>query len=311
MKDYPPEIRQQAAFWAVRLAESPLGDKQEQALQQWLRQDPRHQFVLQQTRQLWQELGSLSAEQKQAFQPAVTPKKRVAYWRVAALLLLGLSFATAWLSDGFLMLRADYRAEHQVRHVTLPDGSRVDLDAGSAIALDYSSGQRRVKLLQGNARFSAAPVDAQEKRPFLVAAAAGTTQALGTQFIIQNTPKMTTVGVIEHRVQVTAGGQTLTLDEQQAAGYNPQGMVRLSDWNSATDGDWTRGLLIFEQRPLSEVINRINRYHDKVLIVSGKPLRQRKVSGIFSLSGLDDALKIITAELGAKTLSLPGVTILY
>ncbi|PWC18317.1 iron dicitrate transport regulator FecR [Brenneria roseae subsp. roseae] len=311
MKDYPPEIRQQAALWAIRLAEAPLEDEQEQAFQHWLQQDPRHTLALQQAGTLWQELGSLSTEQKQALQPRVTPIKRFAHWRIAALLLLGLSVGTAWFSDGFLMLRADYRAENQVRSVTLPDGSQVEMDAGSAIAIAYNQHERRIKLLQGNAWFTAAPVNTLEPRPFLVDAASGTTQALGTQFIIQNTPQVTTVGVIEHSVQVTANGQTLRLDEQQAARYTPHGVTRDPDWNSRDSSDWKRGQLVFNQQPLSDVVDRINRYHTGTVIVSGTALRQSQVSGIFSLNELDSALKTITAELGAKTVTLPGVTILY
>ncbi|WCG84576.1 FecR family protein [Pectobacterium sp. A5351] len=317
MNDYPPEIHQQAARWAIRLAEAPLDDEQELTFQRWLTQDPRHRHALEQAGRLWHGLGSLSAEQQQMLQPqppATLPSRRVnraTQWKIAALLLLGFSIGTTWLSDGILMLRSDYRADHQVKQVTLPDGSQVDMDAGSAIALAYTPQERRVTLLQGSAWFTVAPTTAQEKRPFLVDAASGTTQALGTQFIVQNASQTTTVGVVEHSVQVTVNGQTLRLDEQQAARYTEQGMTRLPGWNSRERGDWRRGLLIFDQQPLAIVIARINQYRTGTIVIPSSTLRQRQVSGIFSLSELDGALQTITSELGAKTVSLPGVTVLY
>lgn len=311
MKDYPPEMRQQSALWAVRLAEAPLEDDQEHAFQHWLQQDPRHTSALQQAETLWLALGTLTPAQKQSFQPQVVPIKRFAPWRIAALLALGISVGAAWFSDGWLMLSSDYRAEHQVRHVTLPDGSRVDMDAGSAISLAYNQHERRVKLLQGNAWFTAAPVSASEPRPFMVEAASGITQALGTQFLIQSAEQSTTVGVAEHSVQVTVNEQTLKLDEQQAARYTHQGVTRLSNWDSRNSSDWKRGLLIFNQQPLSDVVARISRYHRGTVVISGTTLRQSKVSGIFYLNELDGALNTITTELGAKTITLPGVTILY
>ncbi|GKX41419.1 DUF4880 domain-containing protein [Pectobacterium odoriferum] len=317
MNDYPPEIQQQAARWAIRLAEAPLDDEQELIFQHWLAQDPHHRHALEQAGMLWHGLGSLSAEQKQVLQPqppATLPVRRVnraTQWKIAALLLLGFSFGTTWISDGILMLRSDYHAAHQVKHVTLPDGSAVDMDAGSAISLAYTSQERRVTLLQGSAWFTVAPTTTQEKRPFLVEAASGTTQALGTQFIVQNSSQATTVGVVEHRVQVTANGQALRLDEQQAARYTEQGMTRLPGWNSRERGDWRRGLLIFDQQPLAIVIARINQYRAGTIVIPTSALRQRQVSGIFSLNELDGALQTIATELGAKTISLPGVTVLY
>ncbi|WP_409159368.1 FecR family protein [Pectobacterium sp. B2J-2] len=317
MNDYPPEIHQQAARWAIRLAEAPLDDEQELTFQCWLAQDPRHRHALEQAERLWHGLGSLSVEQRQVLQPqppATLPSRRVnraTQWKIAALLLLGFSIGTTWLSDGILILHSDYRADHQVKQVTLPDGSQVDMDAGSAIALDYSPQERRVTLLQGTVWFTVAPTNTQEKRPFLVDAASGTTQALGTQFIVQNSSQTTTVGVVEHSVQVTANGQTLRLDEQQAARYTEQGMTRLLDWNSRARGDWRRGLLIFDQQPLASVIARINQYRTGTIVIPSSTLRQRQVSGIFSLNELDGALQTITTELGAKTVSLPGVTVLY
>ncbi|MBA0160652.1 FecR family protein [Pectobacterium versatile] len=317
MNDYPPEIQQQAARWAIRLAEAPLDDEQELTFQHWLAQDPRHHHALEQAGMLWHGLGSLSAEQRQELQPqppATLPVRRVnrmTQWKIAALLLLGFSLGTTWISEGILMLRSDYHAAHQVKHVTLPDGSEVDMDAGSAISLAYTPQERRVTLLQGSAWFTVAPTTTQEKRPFLVDAALGTTQALGTQFIVQNSSQTTTVGVVEHSVQVTANGETLRLDEQQAARYTEQGMTRLPGWNSRERGDWRRGLLIFDQQPLAIVIARINQYRAGTIVIPTSALRQRQVSGIFSLNELDGALQTIATELGAKTVSLPGVTLLY
>lgn len=317
MNDYPPEILQQAARWAIRLAEAPLDDEQERIFQHWLGQDPRHRHALEQAGRLWHGLGSLSAEQRQVLQPQppapflIRRVNRATQWKIAALLLLGFSIGTTWISDGILMLRSDYHAVHEVKHVTLPDGSEVDMDAGSAISLAYTPQERRVTLLQGAAWFTVVSTTAQEKRPFLVDTASGTTQALGTQFIVQNSSQTTTVGVVEHRVQITANGQTLRLDEQQAARYNEQGITRLPGWNSRERGDWRRGLLIFDQQPLAIVVSRLNQYRAGMIVISTSALRQRQVSGVFSLNELDGALQTITTELGAKTISLPGVTVLY
>ena len=55
-----------------------------------------------------------------------------------------------------------------VKIVTLEDGSRVQLNAGTAIAKDFSGGQRRLTFLKGEALFEVAP---DPSRPFTVEAA--------------------------------------------------------------------------------------------------------------------------------------------
>ena len=306
MNEYPPEIGEQAALWAVRLAEAPAQTRSDSRLQAWLQADRRHGDALRQAYGLWQGLGSLDALQQQRLKRVRRPG-RLVQWGLAAMLMLSLGVGALHLyGDG-----ADYRASREVRHITLADGSRIDLDAGSAIALAYDGKVRRVKLLQGAGWFSPAPVTAREVRPFEVEAAAGSVRAMGTVFMVQTAPEATTVGVTEHRVRVSAAGTSLLLEEHQAARYGAQGITRMAAWSSLDASDWRRGLLIFRQQPLAEAIGRINRYRSGTVVIVGEKLRQRRVSGVFRLDDLDHVPGTISASLGAKAVSFAGVTLLY
>ncbi|KAA9000487.1 DUF4880 domain-containing protein [Affinibrenneria salicis] len=318
MNDNPAGIRQQAATWAVRLTESALDAAQEQALQQWLAQDPRHQSALNQAQALWRTLGALNSEQQSRLQSGAghktaRPRRALARWSIAAGALLAIGAGALWGPDAWVDIQSDYRtASGQIRHLSLPDGSQIVMDSDTAIALEYSASERRVRLLRGNAWFTVAPLTPREPRPFRVAADSGVTQALGTQFMVQYDDRTTTVGVAQHSVQVDAGPQSLVLQEQQAATYDTRrGLKRVVDWNSSGASDWRRGLLIFNQQPLTEVIARVNRYHHGKIIVRGARLQQSQVSGVFFLNDLDNALTTISRELGARQLTLPGLIILY
>lgn len=311
MNDHPPEIHQQASRWAVRLAEAPLSAIQQQALAAWLAQDVRHAAALRDAQALWQALGALSAEQKQQLTPRATSRWMTTSWRFAAAVVLAIGLAGLWLPDALLAWRADYLAGHGVKQVTLPDGSVVDMDAGSAIAVAYSTTERRITLLRGNAWFTVAPTNTQEPRPFRVAADEGVTQALGTQFMIDRQPEQTTVSVAQHSVRVQLGDHTLTVQEQQRVRYNASGIERLAGNTPPESTDWRTGWLTFHQQPLQQVVERMNRYRANRIIVTGTALRQRPLTGIFALDRLDDALDTISHDLGAHRLSLPGVTVLY
>ncbi len=324
-------IREQAAEWVVLQGAGPLSSVQQQALEQWCASDPRHAQAFAFAQATWSDLGQLAglapaAAPRRAPPPARslrTPGRRrvsrvrraVACSALVLLAILGLEQGPGLLLDW----RADYvTGAGEVRRVTLPDGSLVDLDSRSALQLAFDGQQRRVRLLAGDAVFSAAPVTAAEPRPFVVDYAGASTQALGTRFVVGMAGEGGWVGMLEHSVEVklqAAPAQGLTsqlLQQGQALRYDQAHGVRLwpgRDLQRATD--WQRGVLVFERQPLAEVVERLNRYRDGRLLVVDSALAQRQVSGVFRLDNLEAAADVLTAELKAERLQLPGLTLIY
>ncbi len=74
---------------------------------------------------------------------------------------------------------------------------------------------------------------------------------------------------------------------------------------------WRRGLLVFDEQPLGEVVARLNRYRPGHLLVAPGALAQRRVSGVFRVADLEASLQSISDELGVRSLGLAGVTLLY
>ncbi len=176
-----------------------------------------------------------------------------------------------------------------------------------------------MRLIEGGAIFRAAPRDAWEPRPFVVESAGGNIRALGTRFLVsRNADGSVQVGVLEHRVAValehprtgTVGRRELC--EGESLRYSAEGGVeapldgRLDDLTS-----WRRGLLVFDDQPLGEVVARLNRYRPGHLLVAPGALAQRRVSGVFRVADLEASLQSISDELGVRSLSLAGVTLLY
>lgn len=87
------------------------------------------------------------------------------------------------------------------RSLTLADGSTVDLDARSSIRVEFSSAERRVELLDGQALFQVAK---NKQRPFIVRSGDATVRAVGTEFSVYRRSSGTTITVLEGRVAVYA-----------------------------------------------------------------------------------------------------------
>lgn len=320
------QIREEAADWAVRLSQGDPDPATAEALARWRQADPRHPEALAFAQATWDALGQLADEPaagepprrraaREAARPAPRTRRR---WRwasgVAALLLVAVLGVDA--GRPLLMpLLADYASgTGEVRRVTLPDGSEVELDSRSAIDVLYSDGERRVRLLAGEACFSVAPMGGDERRPFVVESAGGTTRALGTRFLVGERGQGAWVGVLEHSVAVNLEGVPgeRVLSEGQSARYDrTQGIQPLLGLDLQRASSWRRGVLVFDRVPLAEVAEQLNRYRTRRLVVTDARLARREVSGVFRLDILDEALDTLTHELHAQRLDVPGATFLY
>ncbi len=91
---------------------------------------------------------------------------------------------------------------------------------------------------------------------------------------------------------------------------NGLGGVRQIDVDEATA--WRRGMLVFDPVPLGEVVRKLNRCRRGRIVIVDQALAQRRVSGVFATDDLNDVIRTITAELGARASSIPPlVTLIY
>jgi len=67
---------------------------------------------------------------------------------------------------------------------------------------------------------------------------------------------------------------------------------------------WRHGHLIFDDVPLTDAIDEINRYQSGWIIIGNDELAQQRVSGVFRVDDIEGALKTIATELHANTLSI-------
>ncbi len=118
-------------------------------------------------------------------------------WAVAASALLlvgGAVGAYLWTQRGLYTTGAG-----EERTVTLVDASRIELNARTRLRVIYSTHEREIQLLEGQALFRVAKDSA---RPFVVHSGVATVRAVGTQFDVYRKDSGTTVTVLEGRVAV-------------------------------------------------------------------------------------------------------------
>ena len=290
----PTPAQEQAALaWLSLLHDQPSSGDQA-TFSQWLLADPAHAEAYAQAQVLWElsegPARTLAAEEAQALQGYLDAMQRSRYSRVrrwsaglamAACLLLMVSMGAGWQpARWFDDLGADYvSAPGQVRSVTLADQSQVTLDADSAIAVDFSGGERHVEVRRGAAFFRVTHTG----EPFVVEAEQGQARVLGTQFEVRLQPHGAQVTVLSGRVGVTADRnaeqQILTAGQQVA--YGDGSAEKLHSVDSEAQLAWRQGWLTYYKASLADVVEDLRRYYPGRIVVLNDELAARKVSGSF------------------------------
>lgn len=305
------EAREQAVDWLLRLDDGALDPGERQRFESWLAADPLHRAAFDKARQLFSISGKALAEKPEETKRALRKGERGGTGLlVLAALALG---AAVWFADGPLRLQADaVTGIEGTRIVKLADGSRVHLNASSAMAEDFGSGRRRIRLLRGEAYFEVAPDAA---RPFVVEAGAVRVRVLGTAFNVNVTSRDTEVTVTENTVEVAAlsGGAGVALSRGQRiawGGSGEPGPVETVAPESAVP--WRSGRLVFEERSLERVAEEIARHLPGRVVVMGDALRKRRISGSFDMSDPQRALDGFAAVFGLRVVQAgPLLTVIY
>jgi len=281
-------IGEQAMAWWVRCDAGPLSPEDRTAFDAWIAEDAAHRAAFDDASRLFGEV--------QAMWAGGAPAAKRRHWRAPALALLAASLAMFfWFDELSLLWRSDFRTgTGETRLVTLEDGSQVELAARSAIAVNYKGAQRRLGLLEGEAWFEVAPDPA---RPFVVDVAGGTVTALGTAFDIALERNHAEVSVAENRAVVESGGQNVIVEEGRQSAFGagaPITRPEPADLFKVTS--WRRGRLIFEDQPLSEVLETLGRYHHGYFFAAPSVRRQR-VTGSFDATNPLGTIRALEASL--------------
>ncbi|WP_159980510.1 MULTISPECIES: FecR domain-containing protein [unclassified Novosphingobium] len=315
-----PEIAAAAADWIVRRDGGRMTAEDEQAFALWLA-EPAHSDAVARLERIWDllngddELGQHGGEAEpvaelprqrvlpvpaRGYGPRPTPRLRrgaLASGGVAAALAL---VVLGGVQDWPMRMRADHMTGiGERREIALSDGSVVQLDSGSAIALDYTGPRRGVRLLAGAAMFDVAP---DRARPFTVDAEGGSVTALGTAFAVRDEGGRATVTVTRHSVRVQDAGRAAVVGEGQRADFG-RGTLTGPLPAQGDAAAWTRGRLVVVDRPLGEVVAQIDRYRRGYVAVTG-PAAAIRVSGVYDLEHPLAAIDSIEKSLGLSSLRL-------
>lgn len=298
----PSEVREQAVDWLLELQSEPADEDLRLRWRVWHDADPVHAQAWARVEAFGDKLQSLHPEIAHATLNAARPDQRRKALKTLAI-LMGVGGA-AWLAGEEVPWR-EWSAEHRTgvgeRSVLmLDDGTRVRMNADTALNVRYTATARSLHLLRGEILVTTAhePVYAGgSARPFSVDLAEGTARALGTHFQVRRLDGRSLVSVLDGAVEIRPadGGAAVRLDAGRQAGFTRAAVGPVEAVDDAVTA-WVDGMLVAQDMPLPEFLAALNRYRPGHLRCAPSAARLT-VSGTYPLADTDKVLDSLQTTL--------------
>jgi transmembrane sensor len=281
-----------AADWLIRLNDAPSDEATVNQWLQWCEEDRENLAAFKRTQAVWQAAVPPGTERGRS-------RSLSHLWMaLAASVVLGLGLG-AWLfarSDPHAGLQSYSTPVAGWALRVLPDGSQVELGAGSRISTHYSNSVRAVTVDSGEAFFS---VQKDARRPFVVTAGNLRVVAVGTAFNVRRGDGRVVVAVQEGKVRLTEGTdaaeELAAVKAGEQAVYVAQARRLAIAHIEATDAaSWRNGILKYEREPLSAVAADLNRYSPRKIVITDPAIAQLPFTGTVFSTSIDDALQALT-----------------
>jgi transmembrane sensor len=310
-------VQQEALDWLRRLTSGQVTHADLDALDRWRAADPKHRRAIAEANLLWDVLGKVADEADASDRARVPPRVFAGRPMARRALVTGAVAAGAaclavWPPAHLWPTLSELMAAY--RTVT---GERRQLAIASAITLQMDTQTSMTAPVTVDRRYSLELIAGQlavsvqaAAQPVVIAAASGRSRADGANFNVRRDGSSVCVTCAEGAVQVSYQSSTTTLGPGEQVTYGGDGLGQVTVVNPTVVTAWQRGLLIFHDVALEQVIAEVNRYRPGRIILLNEVLRERKVMVGFRLDRIDDVVGYFTQAFNMRARSLPGGVVL-
>ncbi len=311
-------VEDAATAWFVRLRDEEISDSDRGEFEAWREADPAHAEAYREIERLWAGLDRIArcpddrngakSTRTNTAGPA-SPGRRHALRRMA----IAASVTVAVCVSAYGLTRPGLFADHRTwpgeqRMIGLVDGSTVHLNTDTALSVDINADSREVTLHAGEAYFEVARDAA---RSFIVDASIGRIEVLGTAFSARHIEGGVEVIVTESNVAVSDHGQgSAVVAVGQSIRVTNAGLGTITKADAATALAWRRGRLVFDNRPLGEVLGELERYRRGRIVILDSAVEALRVTGSFAITDTDATLETIERSLPVRLRRLSDLLIL-
>jgi transmembrane sensor len=302
------DLDRDAREWFVTLLQPDLAPDVIAAWDDWMGASPAHAAAYQRAADAWAFAGLTSVPRPTAAELAAdrsdgviggrrgrpAPRFRIVAIAAGVVLAVGAALGGwyAWEAAGTEPVRELRTARAEHRQAVLSDGSVVWLGGRTDLAVAFKRSQRQIRFGSGEAMFEVAH---DTGRPFTVQTALGAITAVGTAFDVRADAEETVVSVTEGRVRVeTAPGrrggrpQVIAVGVGQQLSLSPDG-IRLAfmEADAPLAPSWRFGRLEYRNKPLGVVLDDVNRYAERKIVIEDQSIASLNYTGTIQLNAIE------------------------
>ena len=208
-----------------------------------------------------------------------------------------------------------------INHLTLPDGSKVWLNAGSTLTYEEGFGKNKTRevTLSGEGFFE---VRHDGLHPFVIHTPQVDIRDIGTRFNVKAYPtdKTTEATLLEGAIEVTlknGGGSTVLSKPNEKVIVNNE--AALSITKVAVPGTdtlmaetaWMKDMLVFRNETFGELAEKMERWYDVTITFDNRSIKQHRFTGIFSNETIEQALSELKQIYSFKYKDSSGTIVIY
>lgn len=193
-------------------------------------------------------------------------------------------------------------AKGERRTVDTGRGVRVELNTLSRVALRHDLGVGGFELLRGEALVSIDPSAGSVQ----MAAGAARIIAEGARLGLRNLSGDLSAACLEGQARVLLDGREAFLSAGQKVAWSAGKLGAVTQLAQAAGGEWWRGVLVFNNERLGDVIGELNRYREGRIVVANPAIASRRISGAFYINQIDQVVEQLRLAYGVKIVRMPG-----
>jgi len=307
-------MQRQAWVWLRLLHSGKARQYDLDGFQRWLRASISHQQAFQAARKEWETLGQAAALQAAQARLEVSPSRNVNGGRRLWLAWIA-SGATAAVAGAAIVhpplglwpaaetWGGDATTVGEQRALDLGDGIQVTLNTQTSIRRQSVDGRvSGIELVKGEAAVDLAGIAGSFT---VLAGKARSTSSTGS-FEVRNLGDKVCVTCLAGEVVISHPAGQRRLSGRQQAIYDARRISGIGGVQTEQVAAWRRGELRFDQTPLRQVIEEINRYRPGDVVLLNDKVREAPVSGSFYIASLDQALAQLQRTFNLKAKVLPA-----
>jgi transmembrane sensor len=320
------EVLAQGKAWLMHLRSGKATPEDAQAYKRWCDEHPEMAATLRETwstlRTVADDIGREDAMSGEAW-TGNTGWKRAFHPKRRAFVGFAVAAGASWLAlrpplqlwPAVSDFAADYRTgTGEQRQVALSDRVTVEMNTQTRInVLPQNVNEHGIDLLAGEAEIvAAAPLPARLApiHPVFVAAGRARMRVDIARFNVRRTGDQICVTCISGSVVFDHPQQRLTIQAGQQVVYDDRTVHRVAAVDPSTATAWRRGELVFNDVPVTDVVDEINRYRPGKVILRNEQLGRNQLQAQFPIAKLDNVIDMFAKLYGAHITRLPGNIVL-